>query len=242
MRPSLSRSATLAGLLIALGAGPAMALDVSISSLGIDGTLNNVVTVGAQMRTEERSQGLVGKHNLNTGVCGGVYQSCQGLFKDQIFPSQRLVSAPGAASMRTDNGNLNYDRFDLTQGGVRLTQDLTFSRGDFGFFARTISFYDAVNDQGKDYYPSLITRENTGRVGTTGDTGFANRYFDRVYGPGEELELKRTDSTLRRQMVADIQVLDFNFFGKLPIPFTDDKQLSFKIGRQNVNWVNQPCW
>lgn len=234
MRQSLYQSAT--ALMLAASASSALALDVSIGSLGIDGTLNSVVTVGAQLRTEERSEYLVGKHNLNTSVCSGAYQSCQGLFKDQIFPSQRLVSAPGAPTMRTDNGNLNYDRGDLTQGGVRLTQDITFSKGDFGFFARTISFYDAVNDQLKDYYPSLITRENTGRVGTTGDANASNRYFGRTYGAGEALEIDRTDSTLRRQQVADIQILDFNFFGKLPIPFTDEKQLSFKIGRQNVNW------
>ena len=236
MRPSPHRSAVATTLLALAGAsGPALALDVAIPSLGIEGTLNNVVTVGAQLRTEERSEDLVGKFNLNPDVCRGVYQSCQGIFKDQIYPSQQLARAPGMASMRADNGNLNYDQYDLTQGGVRLTQDLTFSKGDFGFFARTIAYYDAVNDQRKDYYPSLITRENLGRVGITGDA-VSNRYFTRSYGPGEETELQRTDSTLRRQMVADIQVLDFNFFGKLPIPFTEDRQFSFKIGRQNVNW------
>ena len=215
---------------------PATALDVGIESLGIEGTLNNVVTVGAQLRMEERSQYLVGKHNLNTSVCRGIYQSCQGLFKDQIYPSERLFASPGAPSMRTDNGNLNYDRFDLTQGGIRLTQDLTLSKGDFGFFARTISYYDAINDQLKENYPSLITRENVNQVGITGDTEVANRYFERVYGPGEAVGLRRTDSTLRRQTVADVQVMDFNFFGKLPIPGTDEKTVSFKIGRQNVNW------
>ncbi|MDP3870855.1 DUF1302 domain-containing protein [Phenylobacterium sp.] len=237
MRPSPHRSAVATTLLALAGAsGPALALDVAIPSLGIEGTLNNVVTVGAQLRTEDRSEDLVGKHNLDTGGCAGIYQSCQGLFKGQIYPSERLVNLPGAPSMRADNGNLNYDQYDLTQGGVRLTQDLTFSKGDFGFFARTIAYYDAVNDQRKDYYPSLITRENMGRVGITGDSNASNRYFSRTYGPGAETEIRRTDSTLRRQMVADVQVLDFNFFGKLPIPFTDDRQLSFKIGRQNVNW------
>lgn len=226
------RTATFACLL----AAPSLsqAIGINIESLGIEGTLNNNVTVGAQMRMEERATDLIGKANLDPGVCAGIFQSCQGLFKDQVYPSERLVAAPGAPSMRADNGDLNYDRHDLTQGGIRLTQDLTLNKGEFGFFARSIAFYDAVNDFGKEKFRSLITAENVDRVGTTGDP-VANRYFERVYGPGEQLEVKRTDSTLRRQLVADVQLLEFNFFGKLPIPATE-KELSFKIGRQTINW------
>ena len=212
------------------------AIDVGIESLGLSGTLNNNVTIGAQMRTEARATDLIGKANIEPNVCGGIFQSCQGLFKGQLYPSQRLSQVPGAPSLRTDNGNLNYDQGQLTQGGIRLTQDLNFTKGEFGFFARTISFYDAVNDQKKDQYRTLITAENTQRVGTTGaNTTASNRYFERVYGPGEQLELDRTDSTLRRQLIADIQLLEFNFYGKAPLPLTD-KELSFKIGRQTVNW------
>lgn len=214
----------------------AQAIGISIESLGIEGNLNNNVTVGAQLRTEVQAQDLIGKANIEPNVCGGIYQSCQGLFKGQIYPAQHLNSTPGAPSMRTDNGNLNYDKGDLTQGGIRLTQDLNLTKGDFGFFARTISFYDAVNDRKKDRYRSLITADNLDRVGTTGaNTTASNRYFERVYGPGEEIGLSRTDSTLRRQLIADIQLLEFNFYGKAPLPLTD-KELTFKIGRQTVNW------
>ena len=228
------RVATLAAII----ATPfsAQAIGISIDSLGIEGNLNNNVTVGAQLRMEVQAQDLIGKANIEPNACGGIYQSCQGLFKDQIYPAQRLNSLPGAASMRTDNGNLNYDKGDLTQGGIRLTQDLNLTKGDFGFFARTISFYDAVNDRKKDRYRTLITAENMDRVGTTGaNTTASNRYFERVYGPGEETSLSRTDSTLRRQLIADIQLLEFNFYGKAPLPLTD-KELTFKIGRQTVNW------
>jgi len=214
----------------------AQAIDVSIPSLGIDGTMNNTVTVGAQLRTEKQAQDLIGKANIDPNVCGGIYQSCQGLFKGQIYPSQRLSQVPGAPSLRTDNGDLNYDKHELTQGGIRLTQDINFTKGEFGFFARTISFYDAVNDQRKDRYRTLVTADNDQRVGTTGpNTSASNRYFARVYGPGEETTVSRTDSTLRRQLVADVQLLEFNFFGKVPLPGTE-KELSFKVGRQTVNW------
>ena len=212
----------------------AQAINVDIDSWGISGTLNNNFTLGAQMRMEEPAQDLIGKANINPSVCAGIFQSCQGLFKEQVYPSMQLRSAPGAPSMRGDNGDLNYDRHELTQGGIRLTQDINLTKGEFGFFARTIAFYDAVNDRKKDRYRSLITAENVDRVGTTGDP-VANRYFERVYGPGESIELKRTDSTLRRQLIADLQLLEFNFYGRLPLPATD-KEMTFKIGRQTVNW------
>lgn len=212
----------------------AMAIDIGIESLGIDGTLNNVVTIGAQMRMEERATDLIGKANLDPGVCSGAFQSCQSIFKDQIYPSQRLVTAPGSPSMRGDDGNLNYDQHQLTQGGIRLTQDINLTRGDFGFFARTISFYDAVNDRKKDEFRNLITAENRDRVGIRNDP-VSNRYFEQVFGAGEATKLDREDSTLRRQLVADVQLLEFNFYGKAPLPLTD-KELSFKIGRQTVNW------
>jgi hypothetical protein len=212
----------------------AQAIGLSIESLGVEGVLNNNITVGAAMRMERRAEDLVGKANLDPGVCAGVFQSCQGLFKDQLHPSQRLSQTRGAPTMRADDGNLNFDRHDLTQGGIRLTQDLTLNRGEYGFFARTISFYDVVNDQLKDRFRTLVTAENRDRTGTTGDP-VANRYFQRVFGPGEETELERTDSTLRRQLVADVQLLEFNFFGKTIIPGTE-KELTFKVGRQTVNW------
>lgn len=235
------RRATLVNVfaLATLAAAPVHAIDIGIESLGLEGTLNNNITLGAQLRLEERATDLIGKANLDPGVCSGIFQSCQSIFKDQIYPSQRLVAAPGSPSMRGDNGNLNYDQHELTQGGIRLTQDINLTRGEFGFFARTIAFYDAVNDQKKDQFRGLITRDNFQRVGTTdpadGNTTASNRYFARVYGPGEELELSRTDSTLRRQLIADIQLLEFNFYGKAPLPLTE-KELTFKLGRQTVNW------
>ena len=231
LKPWLGRVSLAAAAALPLAAH---ALSINIESLGIDGTLNNTVTVGAQMRMEKQSTDLIGKANINPGVCGGIYQSCQGLFKDQIYPSVQLRSAPGAYSMHNDNGDLNYDQHQLTQGGIRLTQDINFTKGEYGFFARTISFYDAVNDYKKDEYGNLITTENRNRVGTTGDPA-ANRYFERVYGAGETTKLSRRDSTLRRQMVADVQLLEFNFYGKAPLPLTD-KEMTFKIGRQTVNW------
>ncbi len=57
-----------------------------------------------------------------------------------------------------------------------------------------------------------------------------------VYGRGGYVRSKRTDGETLAQAGTNIQYLDTYFYGKLPIPFTEDKTFSFKIGRQLVNW------
>src|SRR5579885_3098826 len=53
--------------------------------------LNNTFTVGGGIRMQSPNVELIGKSNLDRNVCGVPFQSCQGVFKDQIFPAQKLV-------------------------------------------------------------------------------------------------------------------------------------------------------
>lgn len=236
--PPTSRVAWLvagAGLLASVLSVPALALEINAGE--ISGTLNTNITMGAAWRMESRADNLVGKSNLNPNVCGVVggvnYQSCQAVFRDQIFPSQKLVAAPGAPSMRADDGNLNYDRGDITQAVAKATQDLTLHWGDIGLFARWLYFYDAVNNDFRETRPNLITPGNYQQVGITGDAE-ANRYFDRVYGAGGYERIHRSDGETLRQIGTDFQLMDLNVFGTLPL--WGDHEINWKVGRQNLNW------
>ncbi|MGH8431218.1 MAG: DUF1302 domain-containing protein, partial [Solimonas sp.] len=82
-------------------------------------------------------------------------------------------------------------------------------------------------------HPNRITRDNVGRVGTEGSPE-SNHFFTRVYGRGERVRSQRRDGELLRQVGTDLQWLDANFYGRVPI--YGEKELSFKIGRQTVNW------
>jgi hypothetical protein len=200
------------------------------------GVLNTTITAGAGWRMQDRASDLVGKSNLDPDVCTRQYQSCQGLFRDQSYPAARLAAAPGQLTMRTDDGNLNYDKHDLFQGVVKITQDLSITFGDFGFFGKWLAFYDFVNNDFTEYRPNAITADNVGEVGFANDP-VANRYWSgglRTYGPGGVVRSKRRDGETLRQAGADLQLLDFNFYGRLP--FIGERDLSFKIGRQLVNW------
>jgi hypothetical protein len=199
---------------------------------GVSGVLNTVVTAGVGVRMQNRSSDLVAKGNLDPTVCGEHFQSCQGVFRDQHHPAARLASAPGQATYNADDGNLNYDRYDLTQGVFKVTQDINLTYGNFGFFAKWLYFYDFVNNDFTNYHPNRITPENVDQVGTTG--GPNNTLFSRVYGPGGVVHEKRSDGEVLRQIGTDLQWFDAYFYGSLPL--FADRELIFKLGRQTVNW------
>ncbi len=227
-------------VVLTLGAAPfnathAIQFDLDFGD-GIQGTLNTVLTAGAGIRVQGQAPDLIGKANLNPNVCGlqasGVEnQSCQGLFRDQGHPAAALAAAPGQASHNADDGNLNYGRYDLTQAVFKATQDLSLKYGDYGFFAKWLYFYDFVNNDFTEYHPNRITRENAAQVGNNGGS---NAVFDKQYGAGGVVRNKRTDGETLRQIGTDLQLFDAYVFGKLPI--YGDKELTFKLGRQTVNW------
>ncbi|MDD3765121.1 MAG: DUF1302 family protein [Nevskiales bacterium] len=217
-------------------AASAVEFSFSMFDKDVSAVLNNTLTLGASWRIEDRSDELVGKSQLNPDVCTGVYQQCQGVHRQQSYPSQRLRSAPGMASVNFDDGNLNYDKGDITQAPFKMNNDLNIRLGsDFGFFIRGIGIYDDINYRGfKEYHPNRITAENATSVGITDDPQFSNRYFERVYGPGGVVRNERSDDQLREQAAMRYDLLDANFYGSLPIG--DERNLLFRIGRQTVNW------
>lgn len=231
--------ATLAAVLAA-PAARAIVFDLDIGD-GVSGTLNTTMTLGAGVRTQDRSIDLVGKGNLNPAVCGGLAQSCQGVFRDQHLPARTLADSPGQAFLNADDGNWNYDKGDLTQAVFKVTQDINMSYGDYGLFAKWLYFYDAVNNDFTEYHPNWITAENRDRVGcTSGNDGTPDcqnvSSFDRAYGPGEPVYTKRSDGEVLRQIGTDLQLMDYYVYGTFDLPFAEYKVLSWKIGNQTLNW------
>lgn len=109
-------------------------------------TLNNVATIGAAMRMQDRSSDLLGKLNVpgQQDLC--TPDDCMS-FGNDPEPNARLVAARGAYSgINGDDGNMNYDQYDLVSATSRLTSDLKLQHGDFIGRVRGIAFFDALND------------------------------------------------------------------------------------------------
>ncbi len=208
---------------------------------GISGSWNTSVQIGAQWRMEARSDDLVGKANLNPNLCpsapNGAGTSCQGHL-DYLNPdhvtldlnsvagegpgaNQVAIRAPGQWSTNNDDGNLNFDKGDITQAVVRITTDLQVGWKDFTFFTRGYLFYDRINDGRPVFSPNAVTPQTVERFGRrrvpTGDPVFIEQV-----------------SAAQDQIGYNFQLMDANISGE--VPFIGDRSLSFKIGRQPINW------
>jgi len=258
------------GLLLAsFATTPAQALSFELpvgAEHSIDAVLNTSITVGAGLRTQKPAADLIGKANLDPQVCtgpNGAYQSCQGLFRNQVYPAEQLVAAPGAASINNDDGNLNYRRGELFSAPAKVTSDLTLHYGRSGFFARALYFHDFINNDFREYHPNRITAGNVQQVGRETPAAplppadpaallndpatlfaglIASRPWGqpganggrRVYGPGGVVRNRRSDGEVLREIGTDLQLMDAVLFTQLPL--WDDRELTLKLGRQTVNW------
>ena len=143
-------------------------------------TLNNVATIGAAMRMQDRSSDLLGKLNVpgQQDLC--TPDDCMS-FGSNTEPNARLVAAKGAFSgLNGDDGNMNYDQYDLVSATSRLTSDLKLQHGDFLGRVRGIAFFDAVND------------------------GFEETHFNTRWQPRHT----ERSSAVERRYAKDIELLD----------------------------------
>lgn len=102
-------------------------------------------TIGAQMRVQGRSDDLLGKLNVpgQQGLC--VADDCFSLAGD-FEPNQRLIDARGGFFLsNADDGNMNYDRGDVTQALTKFNSRISVTRGAFVLRADLIGYYDPIN-------------------------------------------------------------------------------------------------
>ncbi|MDB5972437.1 MAG: hypothetical protein JWQ90_4887 [Hydrocarboniphaga sp.] len=182
--------------------GAADALDFEYG--GIQGTLNSRVSVGAAVRTENPDSSLIAKQNLNPNLCGP--SNCQS-FTGDPSENQKLVDAPGAFfGTSKDDGDLNYDQWDLVSAVSKLSTDLSGSWHDWlRFELGAYVYFDPVNHDFDEHHP---------------DTTFQPATTPRSGSVSNELGL---DAALKRALVA----ADFSLF---------DHDLSASVGYQRIRW------
>ena len=96
--------------------GAARAYEVTAGEFTVH--LDTTLTTGVQFRTQGRDCRLVGTTN---GGCGG-----QGPL--------------------TDDGNLNYDKWDMTSATSSILEEIEITNGQYGFFGRINAFYDPLQN------------------------------------------------------------------------------------------------
>ncbi len=123
---------------------------------GTEVTIDNLVTIGAMMRMQDRTSGLVGKSSLNPGICVSrtspdpynvnpeyAGNTCNaGEQTGNENANDYFVRQPGAYSPNGDNGNLNFDKHDIVSTTFKLTTDVSFELAGFNVFTRALAYVD----------------------------------------------------------------------------------------------------
>ncbi len=237
--------------MLPLGAAQALQIELDYGD-GISGVLNTSATLGAAIRMQNRSSDLLGKANLRPDLCGTRtvegrgeinFNSCQGINQNDILPAQSLsgiaedigagpldnYGAIGQFSPNADNGNWNYDKHDLIQAPLKITQDLSLTYGDYGLFSRWLYFYDFVNNDFDEFHPNRL-RPDSPPTEPEAIPGTGETYGSAV----EPFFERRSDPEVLRQIGSDFQLLDLYVYGFLP--FFGDRELTLKLGRQSLSW------
>ena len=207
-----------------LTAWPLSAHALDFELWGISGSLDNNVSIGGAWRMEERNPDLIGKSNLQPGLCtarrsdgslgnkeghtgsptpGNVGRTCN-VTTDGSF-NRAYVNEPGFFSANADNGNLNYDKGDMVSGAVKWTGDLILNLGPVSAFLRGIYFFDEINNDFDETHPdTTLQPRRTRRSNEINDNS------------GTDFDL------LDSYLTYDFELLD--------------RYISVRVGDQVINW------
>ena len=135
----MRRALGIAAVLVPLNA---VAIDFEYG--GFSGAWKNNLSTGVAIRMQDRSNDLLGKQSV-PGQQNLCFDSCVSLNGDPE-PNLRLVRAAGAFSgVNADDGNLNYDRYDIVAATNKINSDLTLTRDNLLLRARALAYYDPAN-------------------------------------------------------------------------------------------------
>ncbi len=135
-------------------------------------------------------------------------------------PADELIGiANGGAAFSTngDDGNLAFKKGQLFSTPLKLTSDLTLTEGEFGLFVRGTYAFDYRLYKKDDFFDPIDYT-----AGTPGST--------RTRSPAD---FERKTEKAQDFVGNNGDILDFYFFGNFDVL---DRNVSFKLGKQVVNW------
>ncbi len=185
---------------------PVAAIDFDWNNGAISGSFDTTVSTGVSARTQGHDHRLIGVNN------GGTANSING-----------------------DNGNLNYEKGDITSANVKATHELSLNAGNFGFFGRASYFYDTAIMDG-DTARTDLGNEARGRAGKDfelldayvfgdfdiGDVPVTLRVGNQVLSWGESTFIQNGINTINPVDVTKFRVAGAEVReGLIPVPIID---------------------
>lgn len=197
-----------AGFLCLCGyAGTATALEFDVGGVPIK--MDNLVSVGAMVRMQSRDPDLIAKSNLDPGLCvSGSASAPHGdvCSTGTAGANERYLAAEGGFNINGDQGDLNFNKGDVTFATAKLTSDIGVDVFDFHLFGRLVYFYDYINDH------KLV-----------------DKHPDTTFQPA-----RTAYSTAGKQQIGSrFDVLDFNVSRGFTI---GERNFNLRVGKQVLNW------
>lgn len=172
----------------------------------------NRVSVGVGWRTQKRNDRLIGKATLDPQLCAP--DDCISLTASNTEPNERFLAAPGALSSNTDDGDLNYDQWDVVTSGLKFSSLLDFGTVDYGIQLGTLIYYDPVNAYLDQQHPNRVVDEGS-------------------FGAGEFVETDRPDETVKQiGYAAELREANLFYF----FESWNDQPIEVRLGRQTLTW------
>ncbi len=129
--------------------GSAKSADFSVGDVGLE--FKTGLSYGMAVRAEQPDARLIGKLDLNPGVCGA--SDCIS-FTGDASQNQKLVEAPGAyLGVDKDHGDLSYSRWNVVSAISRFSEDLTVSWNELSLKLGGFYFFDPANYYKDEHSP-----------------------------------------------------------------------------------------
>ncbi len=224
---SVINAVTRVSIVASMGlAAPAQALQFEIGD--VYGSVESFFTLGAAWRVEDRDPALIGKVNLQPGLCTGTNHTDNpgqgdrsywaeseyadrgligGTCNSTTDPALNLayVNAPGTYNINGDDGNMNFDTGDVVSAAAKLNSKLSLSWGNFSFMARGIWMFNDTYVDFDEFHP---------------DTTLQSRY--------SPLAASTVDEFGTHFELTDAYVSTYVPLG--------DREVSLRLGRQGFVW------
>lgn len=162
LRAFLRRPGCWRGIFVLVGlpaAMPAAAWDYELGPISFNAQFK--ASTGAAWRLQDPDTRFIVKTNIEgqQNLCAP--DACIS-FTGDPEPNQRLVDAEGGYFiLNGDDGNLNYDKGDVTYATTRFVPTLTASWGDWQFKTSALAYYDWANVDFDERHPNTIYQSPT---------------------------------------------------------------------------------
>ncbi|MGV8050783.1 MAG: DUF1302 domain-containing protein [Anaerolineaceae bacterium] len=128
-------------------------------------------------------------------------------------PDRDKLGKYNPAARNSDDGNENFDQWDMINNRFSIIADLEIKRGNYGVFIRPRAFYDFVY-MGHNANDSPATNNN--------------------YQAGSINDVHDFDKEVERALGKSADILDLFAYGKWKLP--GERNLDLRVGRQVIQW------